>query len=272
MLVESTNALLLGHPCALSTNDLHNHIQSHIDPDTMTTSTTAKLHLVTDYEKYKCALKVVDDACVCADELLKAAVQQMMQTSLTITNNSAKCAHSSRPTATSSTVTSTTPADRTTSHSSDCCPPLTTIERALLTEYSGCFRCCCFYAGHIAPACMDHFPDKTSYWPLTEADALVAKKHNNKKERTTPTAVVVPVEPIVSVAVVMPSAVLGNGSDSEYVDAPFFVPHFYLDCTAGGPSVSAELSTCALIDDGSDAVLIDPEFADCLGLARRKLP
>ena len=89
----------------------------------------------------------------------------------------------------------------------------------------------------------------------------------SKPYRTTPTAVVVPVEPIVLVVVVMPSAVLGNSSDSEYVDTPFFVPHFYLDCTAGGPSVSAELSTCALIDDSSDAVLIDPEFADCLGLA-----
>jgi hypothetical protein len=185
MLVESTNALLLDHPCVLSTNDLCNHIQRHIDPDTMTTSTTAKLHLVTNYEKYKHTIKVVDDAHVCADELLKAAVQQMMQTSLTIANNSAKCAHSSCPTATSSTMTSTTPADYTASCSSNHCPPLTTIEHALLTEYSGCFHCHCFYAGHIAPACTNNFPNKTSYWPLTEADALVAKKHNNKKEQTT---------------------------------------------------------------------------------------
>jgi hypothetical protein len=82
MLVESTNALLLGHACALSTNDLRNHIQSHIHPDTMTACTTAELHLVTNYKKYKRALKVIDDACIRADELLKAAVQQMMSTSL----------------------------------------------------------------------------------------------------------------------------------------------------------------------------------------------
>jgi len=46
----------------------------------------------------------------------------------------------------------------------------------------------------------------------------------------------------------------------------------FLDTGDAGPSVSAELPTRALIDDGSDAVLIDPEFADRLGLARRKLP
>jgi hypothetical protein len=39
MLVKSTNALLLGHACALSTTNLCNHIQSHIHPDTMTAST-----------------------------------------------------------------------------------------------------------------------------------------------------------------------------------------------------------------------------------------
>ena len=40
MLVESTNTLLLGHPCVLSTSDLHNYIQSHIYPDTMTSVLT----------------------------------------------------------------------------------------------------------------------------------------------------------------------------------------------------------------------------------------
>ena len=71
MLVESTNALLTRHACALSTNDLRNHIQSHIHHDTMTTSTTAELHLITDFEKYKCTLKVIDDARIHANELLK---------------------------------------------------------------------------------------------------------------------------------------------------------------------------------------------------------
>ena len=271
MLVESTNALLLGHTCALSQNDLCNHIQSHIPPDTMTASTTAELHLITDYEKYKRALKVIDDACIRADELLKAAVKQMMATTLSTNTTLSKRSHS-RSTATSSTAASAAP-DSSSSRSSDRCPPLSALEHALLSEHSGCFRCRRFYAGHIGSACTNGFPDKLNYRPLTEADALTAKKRNSiKKERSAPAAALLPADPVVPVAVVMPSAVLGNGTDSEYADAPFFVPHFFLDCSIGGPSATTELSVRALIDDGSDAVLIDPAYADHLGLARRKLP
>lgn len=272
MLVESTNALLAGHACALSTNDLRNHIQSHIHADTMTASTTAELHLITDYEKYKRALKVVDDARIRADELLKAAVKQMMTTAIATNTSLAKRANNARSTATTSTV-SATSTDNSTSRSSDRCPPLSAVERALLAEHSGCFRCRRFYAGHIGPACTNGFPDKASYRTLTEADALAAKKHNAvKKEKTTPTAALFPAAPAAAVAVVMSSAVLGNGSDSEYVDTPFFVPHFFFECLLGGPTASAEITVRALIDDGSDAVLIDPVYADRLGLTRRKLP
>ena len=175
MLVESTNALLLGHACALSMNDLHNHIQSHIHPDTMTAATTAKLHLVTNYEKYKCMLKVINDACVRADRLLKAAIHQMMTTSLTASNSTSNCSQVPH-TSTNFAGTSTVPANRPTSCSADHCPPLTMGERALLTEHGGCFHCQCFYCDHIAPACTNGFPDKLSYKTLMEADALAAKK------------------------------------------------------------------------------------------------
>jgi hypothetical protein len=165
------------------------------------------------------------------------------------------------------TAASTAPTDGTTSRTSDRCPPLTSVECALLTEHSGCFRCCRFYAGHIAPACTNGFPAKSTYRPLTETDALAAKRRNDKKDKIMPAAAVVPTETAVPVAVVMPSAVLGNGSDSEYVDTPFFTPHFYLECTAGGTSALTELAVRVLIDDGSDSVLIDPVYADRLGLA-----
>ena len=78
MLLESTNALLNGHTCKLSDDDLRNHIQSHIHPDTMTAATTAELHLIVSYDKYKRSLKVVDDARVRADNLLRSVVKQMM--------------------------------------------------------------------------------------------------------------------------------------------------------------------------------------------------
>jgi hypothetical protein len=74
MLVESTNALLQGHACALSEADLHNHISSHIHPNTMIAATTAETHLIDDYEKYKWALKVIDNTRIHADELLKVVL------------------------------------------------------------------------------------------------------------------------------------------------------------------------------------------------------
>ena len=111
MLIESTNMLLLGHTCALLTNVLHNHIQSHIHQDTMTASTTAELHLITNYKKYKCALKVINNACIHADELLKSAVKQMMTTSLTTTSSLSKCSHP----AAANNITTTLPHNGTTS-------------------------------------------------------------------------------------------------------------------------------------------------------------
>ena len=266
MLVKSTNTLLLGHACTLSTNDLHNHIQSHIHPDMMTTCTTAELYLVTDYKKYKCALKVIDNTHICADELLKATIQQMMFTSLI-----SKCSHNSHSTATSSTAVSTTATDMMLCLS-DRCPPLTSVEHALLTEHGGCFHCCQFYCNHIAPACTNSFPDKASYKPLTEANMLSTKNWNNKKNQVAPTAAVIPINPVVPVAVVMPSVVSGNGTDSEYINTPFFVPHFYFDCDAGSTTASTKVTAQALIDDGPDSVLINPEYANCLGQTQCKLP
>jgi hypothetical protein len=179
MLLESTNTLLSGHTCALSTNDLQNHIQSHIHSNTVTASTTAELHLITDYDKYKHTLKVINNAHIHADNLLKATMQQMWTTSTAINNSLMKHIHKAVTTSSSTTL-SAAVTGGTTSHSADCCPPLTTVKRALLMEHSGCFHCCHFYAGHIAPACMNGFPEKATYRPLTEADTLAVKRHNNK--------------------------------------------------------------------------------------------
>ena len=144
--MESTNALLTGYACALSTNDLCNHIQSHIHPDTMTASATAELHLLDDYKKYKCALKVIDDAHICTDELLKSAVCQMMSTSLTTSSNpSSKRLNNTWPSTSNPTVSATSQSDGTSTHSSDCCPSLTTVEHTLLTQHGSCFQCCHFY-------------------------------------------------------------------------------------------------------------------------------
>ena len=98
-----------------------------------------------------------------------------------------------------------------------------------------------FYADHITPNCTNGFLDKSTYCPLTKADAGAVKKCNVKSNKPGPMAIIMSSKSISPTAVVMPSAVLGNGSESEYVNTPFFVPHFFLDLFIGGSSAAIEL-------------------------------
>ncbi|KIM76347.1 hypothetical protein PILCRDRAFT_12787 [Piloderma croceum F 1598] len=181
----------------------------------MATTTVAELHLLVTYKKYT-------RSCIHASDLLKAAMRQMMHQ--LGANRRPIVSHGlSSSLATTSTIVNT-PSTCTL----DCLPPFTAAERALLVEHEGCFKCLHFYTNHKSADCPNGFPNKLSYAPLTEAQALAMKKKSGKKEKTPVTAVVTPT------AVVMPSAVLDDGSDSEYVDTPFFTPHFFFSCSIGG--------------------------------------
>ena len=48
---------------------------------------------------------------------------------------------------------------------------LTDIERKLLSDHEGCFKCRTFYAGHRSPECPNGFPNGVAYTPLIEAQA-----------------------------------------------------------------------------------------------------
>ncbi|KAG2071223.1 hypothetical protein BDR04DRAFT_1117831 [Suillus decipiens] len=70
-----------------------------------------------------------------------------------------------------------------------------------------------------------------------------------------------------TIAVVMPSAVLGNGTDSskEHV-APLQMSHLCWDCLLDGPAVTSPIIVSALIDHGSSLVLIGESLVKQLGL------
>ncbi|KIM73710.1 hypothetical protein PILCRDRAFT_80837, partial [Piloderma croceum F 1598] len=153
MLLKLTNALLNGHTCKLSDEDLRNHIQSHIHPDTMTAATTAKLHLIVSYEKYKCSLKVVNDAQVRADDLLRSAVKQMMSQPTSV-----RRATITRFNNASSTSSSSTAVNSSVTHAPDRLPALNAAEHALLMEHEGCFKCRRFYMTHKSTDCPEGFP------------------------------------------------------------------------------------------------------------------
>jgi hypothetical protein len=147
-------------------------------------------------------------------------------------------------------------------------PVLTAEERALLNAHRGCYKCRWFYQPHGACDCPNGFPDGKGYKTLTEADAQAvvtkAPKHLGKPKAV---AVVNDSDEDTSVSVVMPSAVLGNGTDSEEeCIAPLSVPHLKWSCLINGPSVSSPILVKALIDHGSTVVLIDQTLVTQLGL------
>jgi len=114
------------------------------------------------------------------------------------------------------------------------------------------------------------FPDKSLYKLLMEADITIAKRHKGVSKLTKGAAVLlVTVTPVV---VIMASATLGDGSDSECVDTPFLSPHFFVNVIVGGSSFLLQCPVHALIDHGCDAVLINPEFANQLRLTCCNLP
>ncbi|KAG2737970.1 hypothetical protein P692DRAFT_20760211, partial [Suillus brevipes Sb2] len=108
-----------------------------------------------------------------------------------------------------------------------------------------------------------------TYKTLTAASVLAKKTKKSNKD----VIAAVDVAEKQTVAVVMPSAVLGNGSDTdEECVAPLQTPHLRWDCQVDGPAVSSPLNVSALIDHGSSLVLIDEALVSKLGLRRRLLP
>ncbi|KAJ3866275.1 hypothetical protein EV359DRAFT_79684 [Lentinula novae-zelandiae] len=105
-------------------------------------------------------------------------------------------------------------------------PPLTTNECRLLSENEGCFKCRSFFIKcHTSSNEHEfHLPIGNGYKELTMSDVDSACKlrgptvDSNKKPRTGPIATITAVDENNNndmVASIIPSAVLGNGTDSE---------------------------------------------------------
>ncbi|TFY76704.1 hypothetical protein EWM64_g7307 [Hericium alpestre] len=155
-------------------------------------------------------------------------------------------------------------------------PRLTDGEKMLLRAHEGCYKCRCFYARHVSNDCTVGFPKPETYKALTDAMAIAACDRRKAPAGHAPTsgciAAVLPMSED-------PSAMIGNGTDSEdeiqCINAP--LPALYAEsllwnCLADGPAVDEPASAAALIDDGSQFVLIRDSLISHLGLRRRPLP
>lgn len=277
--LQSTNALLTGETCYFSKTLMRNQLEANMNDDLSADCRHEGVHDEADLKKWMEKVKRLDDkrlrTAARQKEAIDAAFLSRNKQPFGARTNNPKAGQSSD--ATSKTYTRL--------------PALTENERQLLNKHEGCFKCRRFYVTCRSKDCKNGFPDGATYKTLTEAMAT------NSKNKSSKMSTVASVEAVA--AVVMPSAVLGNGTDSgeEYVEiqssfpvdavspasptssesenpsssAPLITPQLMWQCSLISSVSPFPVSVSALIDDGSSLVLIDDALIMKLGLRRRKL-
>lgn len=200
--ILSKNTLLRDTPSHFKDINLKYHLESHMNPHLGAEYRDERI-TETDLHKWIDKVKVLDNKRLRSVALHKEAAETAWRAGQGKSAADKKLTSSSRFNSKagqmSSTGTSTKPYTR--------LPSLTEEERQLLRDNEGCFKCREPFVQHTTLNCSKGFPDGATYKPLTAA-SVAAKKP--KKGTTTIAAV----EIQDTVAVIMPSAALGDGTDS----------------------------------------------------------
>ncbi|KAG1839529.1 hypothetical protein F4604DRAFT_1599551, partial [Suillus subluteus] len=262
--VQSQNTLLRGTASHLPDVNILYHLESHMNAE-LAADYHAENVVEEDLRKWIEKVRILDEKRLRYLARQKEAVEVALRAERARSNVDKKTNTYSRSTTNNN---STAKGTSGTSKNFTRLPSLTDAERQLLRDNDGCFKCREPFAGHGSSNCTKGFPDGATYKTLT-ASLIAAKKA--KKGKDVVAAVGVD-DDCDTVAVVMPSAVLGNGTDSgEECVAPLQTPHLRWDCLVDGPGVSSPINVSALIDHGSSLVLIGEELVNKLGLRRRQL-
>ncbi|KAG2072461.1 hypothetical protein BDR04DRAFT_1117040 [Suillus decipiens] len=130
------------------------------------------------------------------------------------------------------------------------------------------------FAGHTLANCPKGFSDGALYKTLT-AVTVAAKRGWKKGGGVVATVEVENMDKEKennTVAMVMPSVILGNGTNSgKECMAPLQTSHLHWMCLLDRPAVTSPVSVSALIDHGSSLVLIGEDLVIQLSLCQRKL-
>lgn len=170
----------------------------------------------------------------------------------------------------------TTPSAPTSSISTSRKPPhLTEVEHSLLFKHQGCLKCRRGYQDHRVTDCPNNFPDGWSYKEIMEDMLLTHKHQGNILSGSRPVGAVtgasahseelaVDENPFVAGAI-MPSAVLGSGSEMEEEVSPLTIPHLRWRCSLLGPAADELVTVNCMLDSGAHVVLIDNALVEKLG-------
>lgn len=171
-------------------------------------------------------------------------------------------------------------------------PKLTDVERTLLTNNGGCYKCRKFWAGHVGARCTAPPIDASKYKTLTQKDVpprpanysnysgasrsavAAAVLNGTTPSSDIPSGSIQDVEEenlVPSVTAVMPNVdktswvTSGSWSDDEY--APFTCSNLFWRFRAlSSPTSSTTATVNGLIDNGSAIVLIRGDVTDSLKL------
>ncbi|KAG2073366.1 hypothetical protein BDR04DRAFT_1116284 [Suillus decipiens] len=237
--IQSQNTLLCGTTSHLTDVHILYHLESHMNVDLAADCCTEKKEAVN-------SAICTEHACITVTYKRPEGCEKLEWHTVTKPNNPT----SSRPTKDFVRL-----------------PQLTEKERQLLHDNEGCYKCQEPFTGHTSSNCTKGFSDGATYKPVTAA-SIAAKKMKKKVGVVT----VLNVDETNddesnTVAVIMPSAVLGNGTDSgKECMAPLQTSHLRWTCLLNRPAVTSPISVSTLIDYGLSLVLIGEELVKRLSL------
>jgi len=303
--IQNKNSLLRETSSHLADDKLRHQINAGMEVRLSKKVSSEKVNKVIGFRKWLGEVKRCDDVLRAEREEYERIAKDNRDASRR-TNNSNDPSSRRVP---SNNNTSTVPFSSTSAAPRKQCPKLLDSERKLLNENEGCVKCRKFFQDHRAVDCPNDFPNPTTYKTLTQTDVDRAKRARTKRVAAVTTNASVAntsassdetsVHPVAAVlgmsrnptAYVAPNAstVLGNGdSDSSGFSSvsnqavphvvrplkeasPLHTPHLYWKCLAGNDVEGSPITFDALIDHGSSAALISPEFATKLCLRHKRL-
>ena len=258
--LQTRNALLRGRPCHFSEEGLREILQNSMDP-----SLELRIRRLEEDSLYEWieAVRLEDEFVTRERELYRKE------------QGGPRSIANARTMGTR--IENTAPTTQRQVMSSAVLPRLTPIERAIIFEHQGRFKCRRLYVDHKGANCPNGFPAPGTYKALTPEYAEAVKDSKNRPRRGGPVAAHIGHAPTNEDST--PSAVLGVG-EGESDDSAKYVPksssfssgHLEWRCQIDGPSTSKPLVITTLTDNGSHSVLIDERLVARLGLRRRRLP
>ncbi|KIM88189.1 hypothetical protein PILCRDRAFT_3223 [Piloderma croceum F 1598] len=208
--LQAKNSLLINMPSYLQKDKLRHQIEARIDAKLAKKCDAEKLNNIVDFKKWLADVRRLNEN-IRSDRLELENVMKINRDMNCRNNYLAEPSRCSNiPNTTTPSSSAANPSNAATSSSTPrYAPCLTELERQLLMDNEGCFKCRKPFADHRSKDCPNNFPNGVGYRPLTQSDVDRASAKRNRNNCMT--AAVLPENKNVSTTTMHPvAAVLGS--------------------------------------------------------------